>query len=51
MNADLNDPHWLYVWPAYALAATALVALAVSGALRLHRWARRAKALDDGEAR
>ena len=50
MNADLADPHWAYVWPAYAAAAIGLIALTLAAIGRLQRWSQRARALD-GESK
>ncbi len=37
MNADLSDPRWLYIWPAYGLSGAALSWLVARIWLRLRK--------------
>ncbi|MBI1188141.1 MAG: heme exporter protein CcmD [Alphaproteobacteria bacterium] len=46
MSADLADPHWLLIWPAYALTAAAFGWLVVVSVARLRKWSRAARALE-----
>ncbi|MGE0830712.1 MAG: heme exporter protein CcmD [Hyphomonadaceae bacterium] len=41
MSANLADPHWAYIWPAYALTMACFIALAWRAFARL-RAAKRA---------
>ncbi|MBI1251345.1 MAG: heme exporter protein CcmD [Alphaproteobacteria bacterium] len=47
MNADLADPNWAYVWPAYGLAAIAMISLVAWTMRRQSLWAARAKRLEE----
>jgi hypothetical protein len=40
---NFADPHWTYIWPAYAATAACFCALAVIAGVRLRRWARAAR--------
>lgn len=46
MSADLSDPHWLLIWPAYALTAAAFAWLIWTSVARFRKWSRAAKALE-----
>ncbi|MGE0045825.1 MAG: heme exporter protein CcmD [Hyphomonadaceae bacterium] len=43
MSAQIGDPHWAYVWPAYAATIACFVGLAIYSVARLVKWSDAAK--------
>jgi heme exporter protein CcmD len=44
--ANLSDPHWAFIWPAYVITAAIFASLIATTMWRLRKWARAARNLE-----
>lgn len=50
MSADFSDPHWAFIWPAYAVALITIVALAYAAWKRADFWAKQVEKAERQES-
>jgi hypothetical protein len=51
VTANLADPHFMFVWPSYALLSLVMIGLAMVAWMRLSHWARLARSGQDESGR